>query len=127
LRRKLKKKNLLDFEIEFYENLVRQKPHFVDALIPLAEAYTKKGLYKAGLQIDKMLAQLNPEDPVVHYNLACSYALDGEADLAIETLQTAIKLGYSDFDHLKKDRDLLSLHSDPRFQTLLSSAAKPNA
>ncbi len=110
-----------DFEIRFYERLLRDNPNFADALIPLAEAYTKKGLYQKGLVIDKRLAKLQKSDPIVHYNLACSFALIGERDKAFRALKTSIKLGYSDVQHLKRDDDLKSLHTDPRFNEILTS------
>ena len=112
-----------DFEISFYERLVKGNPNFVDALIPLAEAYTRKGLYEKGLQVDRRLARLRKHDPVVHYNLACSLALVGKKDEAFSALERAIRLGYHDFDHLKKDSDLKNLRDDPRFQSMIAKLA----
>lgn len=111
----------LDFEITFYEKLVEEKPNYIDALIPLAEAYTRKGLYKKGLAIDQRLAKLCRRDPVVHYNLACSYALLGYKKKAVAALKRAFRYGYADLDHLLQDSDLASLHSDPDFQKLIAS------
>ena len=108
-----------DFEILFFERLVKENPNHVDALILLAEVYTKNGLYEKGLQIDKRLAKLKTEDPIVHYNLACSFALVGEKDEAIVALKKAIEFGYTDFEHLKQDQDFKALRDDPRFQSLL--------
>ena len=108
------------FEISFFEKLVKGKPNYIDALIPLAEAYTKAGLYEKGLQIDKRLVKLRKNDFIVHYNLACSLALAGEADGALSTLERAIELGYNDFEHLKQDPDLKSLRDDPRFNSLIA-------
>lgn len=107
-----------DFEISFFEGLIKKDPNFVDALIPLAEAYTKRGLYEKGLLIDKRLARLKKSDPVVHYNLACSFALIGKKDEAFRALGRAIRLGYRDWDHLKRDPDLKGLRDDPRFKAL---------
>ena len=111
-------KELLSFEIGFFEGIVKRKPDYVEALIPLAEAYTRTGRYQKGFEIDKRLSLLCPEDPGVHYNLACSLALLGKKKEAIEALQRAVKLGYDDFEHLKKDPDLLSLHDNPAFKAL---------
>ncbi len=111
----------VDFEIRFFEGLVKDNPRFVDALIPLAEAYTKKGLHKKGLTIDKRLARLRKSDPVVHYNLACSYALLSQPKEALNALQKAVELGYSDFNYLLKDRDLKNLHNHPEFLALIPS------
>ena len=109
-----------DFELVFFERLVKDNPNFVDALIPLAEVYTRKGMYDKGLKIDKKLAHLKKEDPVVHYNLACSLALVGEKEDALSALERAIKLGYRDFEHMKKDSDLKILRDDSRFKVLIS-------
>lgn len=109
-----------DFELSFFERLVKNNPNFVDALIPLAEAYTRKGRYEEGLKIDKKLVHLKKRDPSVHYNLACSLALVGEKNEALLTLERAVKLGYRDFDHMRKDSDLKVLREDPRFKLLIS-------
>ncbi len=113
------KKEALNFEIKFYEKLVRGKRDFVDALIPLAEAYTKKGLYTKGLRIDRRLSRLLKEDDVVHYNLACSFALVGQEKKALTALKKAIRLGYDDFRHMKRDPDLKILHKNPEFLKML--------
>ena len=113
------RKTTSDFEIDFFERLVREKKDFVDALIPLAEAYTRKGLYRKGLTIDRRLARLLKDDPIVHYNLACSLSLVGETDKAIKSLRKAIECGYDDLEHLEKDPDLKSLHRHPEFKQIL--------
>ena len=71
------KSNDLDFEISFLEGVLKHRPNYIDALAPLAEAYTRRGFFEKGLEIDKRLAFLCQDDPVVHYNLACSYVLSG--------------------------------------------------
>ena len=113
------KNTLTDFEIGFYEGVIRQSPNYRDALMLLAEAYTRKGIFDKGLALDKRLAELCKNDPVVHYNLACSYALMNKKDEAFKSLERAIELGYGDMVHLKKDSDLKNLHDDPRFATLI--------
>ena len=113
---------MLNFEIKFYEKLVRGKRDFVDALIPLAEAYTKKGLYTKGLRIDQRLSRLLKDDDVVHYNLACSFALVGEEKKALAALKKAIRLGYDDLRHMRRDPDLKILHQNPEFLKLIKPA-----
>ncbi|MCM8776149.1 MAG: hypothetical protein NC930_07380 [Candidatus Omnitrophica bacterium] len=110
-----------DFEISFYERLVKEKPLFVDALIPLAEAYTRKGLYRKGLKVDKLLSKLCKDDPIIHYNLACSYALLGHKKSALRALAEAIRLGYRDLGYLRRDPDLKNLHQDSKFQKLVAN------
>ena len=108
-----------DFEIAFYEGVLRRNPKYVDALGPLAEAYTRGGHYQKGLEIDKRLSRLRKEDPIVHYNLACSYALVGRKKSSLLALQRSVRLGYRDFAHMRRDADLKILHGDPAFEKLL--------
>ena len=63
-------------------------------------------------------------DPIVHYNLACSYSLLKMADFCLEALKKAIGLGYYDFDFINKDPDLEFIREDPRYRKLLSEHTK---
>lgn len=112
-----------DFEITFFENLISDKPDFVDALIPLAAAYTRRGLYDKGLEIDRRLSEILRDDPIAYYNLACSYALTGKHEDALTNLRRSIELGYRDFRHLAEDPDLKSLSGHPEFQALVARQA----
>lgn len=114
----------LDFEIGFYENLLKEKPDFIQALIALGDAYTKRGFYQKGLQIDKRLVQLKPDDPIVFYNLACSYSLLGLIDEGLDALKRAIKLGYRDFRWLEKDPDLENLRKTPEYNLIIKGLFK---
>lgn len=110
----------MDFEIRFYEGLLQKKPDFVQALIALGNLYTKKGLYAQGLEIDKKLAALKPEDPIILYNLACSYSLLKDTDSALKTIKRAVTYGYDNLDHLEQDNDLSNLRNDDRFKKYLA-------
>lgn len=105
--------------IDLCERAVAVHPQHVDALKALGDAYTKAKRYVDGLAIDKRLLALLPNDPIVRYNLACSYALLNLKDLAFEALERAIDLGYDDFEHLIEDADLAGLRDDPRFDELM--------
>jgi len=116
---------LLDFEIVFYERLVEQNPEFVDALVALGEAYTRRGWYEKGLQLDQRLTQIRQDDPLMWYNLACSYALLKRPEEALHALAQSIQLGYDDFEHLMKDPDLSSLRESPKLRHLLERRLFP--
>ena len=62
-----------------------------------------------------------PEEPVFHYNLACSQSLLGQTDLALGSLRSAIELGYRNLDLLETDADLEAVREDPRFPELIES------
>ncbi|HOW58315.1 MAG TPA: hypothetical protein PLO78_01165 [Candidatus Omnitrophota bacterium] len=110
------KSNDLDFEISFLEGVLKRRPNYIDALAPLAEAYTRRGLYEKGLEIDKKLAFLCKDDPIVHYNLACSYVLSGYTAKALLALKRSVRLGFWDIEHIVKDSDLKALQKYAPFQ-----------
>ena len=114
-------RDLLEFEISFYERLLKQHPAFVDALVALGESYTRRGWYEKGLQVDQQLTQLRPNQPVVWYNYACSLSLLKRSDESIDALRQAIVLGYDDFDYLSRDPDLAPLRQMPKFRRMLES------
>ena len=109
----------LDFQIIFFEDLIRDDPEFIDALLPLAEAYTRKGRFEKGLRIDEKLSRLRPRDETVFYNLSCSYALLNREEQALSALREALKLGYDDLDWIEKDQDLASLRRSDGYRKLL--------
>jgi Flp pilus assembly protein TadD len=53
------------------------------------------------------------------YNIACGYALRGDASNAIRWLDDAVARGYDDVDHLEADSDLDPIRSDARFRGLV--------
>jgi len=108
----------LDAKIEFMEGLVRRAPDYVDALQLLGDHYTARGRYVEGLQVDERLAQLEPDNALVFYNLACSYSLTDQFDRAMSALNQALELGYDDFKWLARDPDLRKLRAQPGFQQL---------
>jgi tetratricopeptide (TPR) repeat protein len=109
----------LDFELDFYTAILAAQPNFVDVLRAHATNLTLKGRYEDGMTIDQRLILLRPSDYLAHYNLACSYALLRQPDLALKTLRRAVELGYRDFRYMKQDRDLETIRRDPRFKQLL--------
>jgi tetratricopeptide (TPR) repeat protein len=116
---RLAEQNQADFEIEFFGDVVGRRPEYVDVLRIMGNLLTVRGRYAEGLQIDKRLVQLRPNDPLAHYNMACSYALLKRPDQAIRTLRRAVELGYRDFRYMREDRDLDIIRNDPRFRQLL--------
>ena len=114
----------LDFQIAFFEGILQQEPNLVDVLIPLGDAYTKRGLYEKGLEVDLRLSRLRPGDPSVLYNLACSYSLLKQIEPGLEALEKALSLGYDEFSFLMSDPDLESLRKEPQFKKLVERYRK---
>lgn len=121
--RRSKSDELLEFEISFYEKILRAYPDFVDVLLPLGEAYTRRGLHSKGLAIDLRLTQLRGNDSLVWYNLACSYSLLSRVEESLKALRRSFELGYRDVTHLQQDPDLANLRQSPQYRRFLESLA----
>ena len=117
-RRKLTRREQrdLDLEISFVEGVVRRDRRFVAAWKVLSDDYSRRGKYDEGLQADEQLAHLQPEDPAVLYNLACSYSLVKNLEDGVTALSRAIAHGFTEFKWLMKDPDLVNVRKDPRFK-----------
>jgi tetratricopeptide (TPR) repeat protein len=110
----------LDVKINFLEGLVRRDPQYVEALQMLGDHYTHRGDYDQSLKVDERLSRLEPRNPMVFYNLACSYSLNREFDRAAASLEKALSLGYRDFKWLAKDPDLRQLRQHPLYRSIES-------
>ena len=119
----------LDIEISFIEGVVRRDPDYIDALQILGDNYTRRGRYVDGLKVDQILARLQPADPLVHYNLACSYSLTLQTEQCFRVLDKAIDLGYSDFRWISRDPDLANLRRSGFYKKLRAKirALQPKA
>ena len=53
------------------------------------------------------------------YNIACCYALLGETELAFSTLEQELLDGYTHFNHIRRDVDVISLRGE-RLDSLLT-------
>ena len=112
-------KGQVDFELEFFGDILQRHPDYVDVLRVMGTLLTLKGRHKEGLEIDRRLVRLRPKDALAQYNLACSYALLKRLDQALQALRKAIEMGYRDFRYMRQDHDLDYLRSDPRYKQLL--------
>lgn len=127
-RKKMKRQESkdLDIKIQFMEGIVRRDPEYIEALQLLGDHYTQRGRYEQGLKVDEQLSRLEPHNPLVFYNLACSYSLIGEVDMAAKALEKALVLGYRDFKWLAKDPDLRTLRKHPAFREIEAQIRKMN-
>jgi len=126
VRKKTKRRESrdLDIKIQFMEGIVRRDPEFIEALQLLGDHYTQRGQYEDGLKVDERLSRLEPRNPLVFYNLACSYSLIGQVDAAASALNKALALGYRDFKWLAKDPDLRTLRKHPLFRDIQAKIRK---
>ncbi len=108
-----------DFEIRFFESVLRRDRGYADVIEILGGLYTKAGRIPDGLRMDRRLVKLQPRNSTAHYNLACSLALSRRPAAALRSLKAAVGLGYRDFEWMARDPDLKGLKPHPGFQALL--------
>lgn len=89
------------------------------ALFELGAVLTRLRRFEEGLEIDRRLVMLEPLEPILRYNLACSLALLAKNGEALDELERAVELGYNDADHMVRDRDLRSVRAHTRFEKLV--------
>jgi C-terminal processing protease CtpA/Prc len=100
-----------------------------DDLLKAAQAsYDSKQYAESAALYQRALPFLSDlERGEAEYNLACSLALAGDHGEALDTLHRAVDDGYTDRKDTETDRDLLSLHADPRWQSVLSAMSDVKA
>jgi len=112
-------KDDLTFDIGFYESVLRNVPNYPEVIEALGGLYTRVGRVDDGLEMDRRLVDLWPENATAHYNLGCSLALKSYSSDAVDSLRRAVELGYDDVEWMRNDPDLKPLHDLPEFRELL--------
>jgi hypothetical protein len=94
-------------------------------------AYEAKDYAKAAPLFDQDLRSKRVPTASNYYDVACAWALAGNADKAFGYLKQATAAGFDNVEHMQVDTDLASLRSDPRWQPLVAglqaAAAKADA
>lgn len=110
-----------EFEIRFFESVLRRDSNYANVVELLGGLYTRQGRIADGLKMDRKLVKLQPGNATARYNLACSLALSKRKSDALRELRQAVQLGYRDFDWMQQDPDLEALKHHPEFQALLQT------
>jgi Flp pilus assembly protein TadD len=112
------------FEIKFFEGILKHNPDYPEVIELLGGLYTKEGRVDEGLRMDRKLVRLTPGNPIAHYNLACSLALKRRKADAVRALRRAVETGYRDLQWLRKDPDLASLRDYAAYLEIEAELAK---
>jgi len=67
--------------------------------------------------------EIDPDDPISLYNLACNYATLNKVDEALDYLERAADIGTVSKDWMENDEDLVNLRAHPRFDAILEKVA----
>jgi serine/threonine protein kinase/Flp pilus assembly protein TadD len=61
----------------------------------------------------------DPDDPMLLYNVACTYACLGRAEDALNALEQSVDRGFGDKGWMEHDSDLDSVRQSPRYSAIL--------
>ncbi len=64
---------------------------------------------------------VDPEDPMVLYNVACAYGILGKVPECLDALEQAVSKGWGDKAWMEHDSDLEAIHDEPRFVALMQA------
>ena len=62
---------------------------------------------------------VDPDDPMVLYNVACSYANMGKIPECLDALEQSVSKGWGDRTWIEHDSDLDSIRAEPRYLALI--------
>jgi Flp pilus assembly protein TadD len=62
---------------------------------------------------------IDPDDPMLLYNVACTYSVLGRTEESLTSLEHAVDKGYGHKDWVEHDPDFDSIRDTPRFKAIL--------
>jgi adenylate cyclase len=89
-----------------------------------AVASCRVGDRPEGMRWAERALEIDPEDAGVRYNVACLYALEGELELALKTLEDCVRLGFGNLEWIAQDPDMAPLRNDDRFKRLVGEVRR---
>lgn len=96
-------------------------PDDARALYMGANGLVALGEIEKGLDWARKARKIEPDEPMLLYNLGCIYSLAGESEEALECLERAVELGLTQKGWYENDSNLDPLRELPRFEALMKS------
>ncbi len=102
------------------QRVARAEPENIHVWLALAWCHKRTG--RIDLAVDAMTSALaaDPDEALLHYNLACYLSVAGEKNRALGHLSRALSLDPQYRRLIDDERDFDPIRSDPEFQTLTS-------
>jgi non-specific serine/threonine protein kinase len=84
-----------------------------------AVVWTQVGNTQRAIEWAGQALTMDPEEPLTLYNVACVYALQNQAEQALDCLEQAVSHGFRHKEWVEHDSDLAALRELARFEALL--------
>jgi Flp pilus assembly protein TadD len=83
-----------------------------------AGALANLGEKKRAIEWAERSLAIDPDDPMLLYNVACTYCVVGEPERALTILERAVDKGFGHKEWIDHDSDLDGLRDSPRFKAI---------
>jgi serine/threonine protein kinase/Tfp pilus assembly protein PilF len=84
-----------------------------------ASAFASLGEVDRSAALAKRALAIDPDDPMLLYNVACAYAQLHKTEDALDCLESAVDKGYGHKEWIEHDSDFSSIRDTPRFKAIL--------
>ncbi len=111
--------------VRIAEEHLKLHPDDIRALYMGANGLVALGRLDQGLGWARQALALDPDDPMVLYNVGCIYSLAGRPDEAFACLERAVANGLAQKGWFAQDSNLDPLRSHPRFERLMAGLGAP--
>jgi serine/threonine protein kinase/Tfp pilus assembly protein PilF len=105
--------------VKLVEERLKQNPDDVRALYMGANGLIALAERERALEWTGLAHSMEPDEPMVLYNVACIYSMAGKLTEALDTLERAVSRGLSQRGWFENDNNLDPLRSLPGFQALI--------
>jgi serine/threonine protein kinase/tetratricopeptide (TPR) repeat protein len=105
-------------EVQVLESHLKKVPEDARARTLLAGDYAVMGRSEDATRELTLAMVLRPDDPMVMYNVACSFCEIGKVEEALDALRKAWEGGLRDPEWVRNDPDLEALHGREEFERL---------
>lgn len=103
-----------------YREMARRHPDDAQAWFMLGFSVHYQGRYDEARQLFLDAEKLGSNKGLVHYNLACGYAQQGEEKKALQELKIAMEVGFNQPDWAEEDPDLESIRMNEQFHKIVN-------
>ncbi len=78
--------------VENFKKVIEMAPNIAEGYVNLTTAYLRQNLPADARASSLRALEIFPKTALLHYNLACAYALEGESQKAVDSLTQAVDL-----------------------------------